>query len=248
MTNLNNTLDQIMHLHDDVADLDMRTLMTVLPSWGAIVNNSCINQAMRFIPEHNGDAEGIEGYSAYEIARRALIREAEESILPALISLQRMVWGWMVDADLPKTITTESTLMYLNNSVNWRSQVPSSKKFEDEWDLRKKLMPDFAISKEAFVAYEMDRAMNNYNKLVAKGDDAVRLIDTISLDVKSDDLPEYLPEAFETKMLDKLQTRWGILEMDRCNVRTDKSKRDEAKANQLMIAAVLQKYGETPSF
>lgn len=250
MSNINeNTLDRVLRLHDKIAILDLGTLSKILPSWGFITNAQTINQAMRFVPEHSGDAEGIEGYSAYEIARRELIKEAEHSVLPSLINLQRMIWGWMIDAGISRTITQESTLDYLNNTLKFISKgSPNAEPFKEEWRLRKAQMPDFAIPMEAFVKYELDRAMNQYNQLLAKGDDAIRLIDTLSLDCRSDDIPEWMPDAFEQKMLDKLHSRWCDLEMERTAIRGEKRRRDIAKANQLMVVALLNEYGETPDF
>lgn len=243
-----NAMDRIMQLHDTILPLDLGTLSKILPSWGFLANTQAISQAVRFIPEHSGDAEGIEGYSAYEIARRELIKEAEHSVLPALINLQRMVWGWMIEAGVSRTITTESTIEYLNATLKYTSKPPSAETFKQDWRMRKAQMPDFAIPMEAFVSYEMDRAMNQHNQLLAKGDDAVRLIDTISLDVQSDEVPEWLPDAFESKMIDKLHDRWAALEIERTNLRAGKHRRDMAKANQLMVASTLEQYGESVGF
>jgi hypothetical protein len=247
MTN-SNALDRIMHLHDQVLPLDLGTLSKILPSWGFIANNQAINAALRFVPDHSGEAEGIEGYSSYELARRTSVREAEHSVLPALISLQRTVWGWMIDAGVGRNITTDSTIEYLNATLKYNTKAPTAERYKEDWRLRKAQMPDFAIPMDAFVQYEMDRAMNQYNQLLAKGDDAIRLIDTLSLDVQSDEIPDWLPDAFEQKMLDKLHDRWSTLEIERTNLRSDKRRRDVAKANQLMVVSLLAEYGETAGY
>ena len=226
---------------------DMYTQLSVLSSWSFMVNAACINAAMRYIPEGPVDT-GIEEFTAYEAARRGLIKDAEHSNLPALVSLQRELMGWIDDAG-GEAKGLEDTLGYIS------AECPKEATFKAEYEMRRRQGMKPAMPLKVFVQYEMERAMNQYNQLVAKGDDAVRLVDTFTLSSmvsdereSTNELPEWIPESFERKLIDKLHARWEKLEFTRSNPRRRKSERDEAKADQMMIARVLSEFGETPGF
>ena len=226
--------------------LDTWTQLSVLSSWSFMVNAACINQAMRYIPDAPVD-NGIEQFTVYEAARRALRKDCENGNMPALVELQRDVVGSIFDAD-GQARGLEDTLEYMVGTA------PKEAEFKAEYEMRRRQGMKPAMPLRVFVQYEMERAMNQYNLLVAKGEDAVRLVDTFtpptddSEHETKNELPDWITESFERKLIDKLNTRWEKLEFVRTNPRRRKSERDSAKADQMMIAKVLAEYGEEPGF
>lgn len=223
--------------------LDTYTQLSVLGSWSFIVNAACINQAMRFVPDEPVD-NGIECFTQYEAARRAMIKEAEDSNrVPALIALQRDLTGMIYEAD-GQSRGLDDTLGFLTENA------PKRATFEADYDNRVRLGMKPGMSKRQFVDYEYERAMNQHNQLVAKGEHAVRLCDTITVeDTRGyNDLPEWVTESFERKFIEKLHARWEKLDLVRSNPRRQKQIRDAAAADQMQIAAVLAEYGEVPGF
>lgn len=223
--------------------LDSWSQLSVLGSWQFAINAACINAAMRFVPEPN-DELGIEGYTSYEAARRTAIRDAESSQLPALLGLQREINSMIENADGAGR-DIQSTFEFLTHNA------PSRATFEQEYDNRKRQGLHPGMPKKVFVDHEYERAMAAHNRLVAKGEEAVRLCETLTFDDKlmeSQNLPEWIPDAFEQKLIAKLHARWEKLELTRTNPRQPKIKRDAATADQMMIVQVLAEYGEKPGF
>lgn len=272
--------------------LDSWTQLSVYSSWSFMVNAACINQAMRYIPDAPED-NGIQEFTVYEAARRAMIKDAGKSSLVSLIMLQRDVEGYIVNAD-GQARGLEDTLEFMTGSS------PKAETYKREYEDRRRQGLKPAMPLKVFVEYEMERAMNQFNLIVHKGDDAVRLIDTFTCagmttsvertpprlqferamanwqraeadgtntepmpklenfhsnvseyDDESEhknELPDWITESFERKLIDKLHSRWEKLEFVRTNPRRRKTERDAAKADQMMIAKVLAEYGEEPGF
>jgi len=221
--------------------LDTYTQSSVLGSWGYTVNSGCLSAAKRYIPDGPVD-NGIEEFTQYEAARRAMLRDAEESQLPVLLALQREIASMQENANA-RISTLQSTFEFLT------SNPPTRKQIEAQYEERRRLGMKPAIPMKTFVDMEHEGAMKRFNDMIAKGEDAVRLCETVSIEnVTMDDVPEWLPDAFETKLVDKLHKRWEKLEMDRTNPRRPKRDRDAAQADQMLIASVLSEYGETPGF
>lgn len=232
---------KIRSLQAQIAGLDTYTQLAVLGSWQFVVNSACINQAMRYIPDAN-DEPGIDGYTPYEQARRAALTEAERSQLPGLLCLQRDIESMIHDCD-GQSRGLNNTLEYMS------SNVPSRDRFANEYEQRRRSNLRPAMSKKQFVDHEMARALEQHSKMVAKGDDAVRLCETITpAYMESSDIPDWVAETFENKLIDKLHGRWEKLEYIRTNPRRNKNIRDSAEADQLLIAQVLAEYGEKPGF
>lgn len=232
----------IKHLAAQVTNLDNWTQLSILGSWSFIANAAAINAAIRMVPDANR-TDGVEGYTSYEAARRMAIQTADRSQLPALIALVRDMEGMILDAD-GDVRGIESTLQFLTQ------QAPVRDTFGFEYDNRVRLGMRPGITKRAFVDAEFQRAMDAYNTMVQKGDDACRLINTLTVHETRGygDLPEWIAESFERKMIEKLHIRWEKLEMNRTNPRRTKQIRDAAAADQLLIEELLSTYGEKPGF
>lgn len=232
----------IKHLQAQVTNLDNWSQLSILGSWAFIANAACINAAIKMVPDADR-TDGVEGYTSYEAARRKAINEADTSSLPALIALSRDIEGMILDAD-GDVRGIENTLQFLTQSAPLRDS------FGYEYDNRVRLGMRPGITKRQFVDAEFQRAMDSYNNLVQKGDDACRLINTLTVHETRGfgDLPDWMGESFERKMLEKLHIRWEKLEMNRTNPRRTKQIRDAAAADQLLIEQLLSEYGETPGF
>jgi hypothetical protein len=232
----------IRHMQTLLSNLDSYTQLSVLGSWSFTINAACINTGMRYVPEV-ADASGIDGFTPYEQARIAAIREADTSNLPALIGLQRELVGMILDNG-GEARGLDSTLEFLTGTQ------PTKDQFKAEYENRRRAGMRPAMPMKTFVDYEYERAMNQHNQLVAKGEHAVRLCDTLTIDIERgvDDLPDWVAESFENKFIEKLHARWEKLEFVRCNPRRRKEIRDAAAADQLQIAKVLSEYGEEPGF
>lgn len=232
----------INRMMTEISNLDTYSQLSVLGSWSFIVNAAGINQAMKFVPDNTNES-GIDGYTPYEAARRHLLREAETSYVPAFIALMRDVGGMITEAN-GEARDPNNTLEFLT------SNVPSAAQFDAEFEHRRRLGMKPQISKKQFVEAEFERAMAQHNALVAKGQDAVRLLETISVKTERgyDDLPDWVAETFERKLLEKLHTRWEKLERSRTNPRYRKEIRDGAAADQMLIEQLLAEYGEKPGY
>lgn len=235
-------MNHISKMFAQMADLDAYTQMAVFGSWQYAVNSACIRQASKFVPDAP-ISTGIEELTPYEAARRALIREAETSRLPALLSLQREVVGLMYGTNgTPRQL--EDTLQLMTEKG------PTREQFGREYDERKALGMRPVMSRRQFIDAEFEQATKAFNALIAKGEDAVRLCETISIEDSRgfNDLPDWVGETFLKKMIEKLHNRWERLERDRTNPRKMKMDRDIAAASQQLIEKVLAEYGETPTF
>ena len=231
----------IVKMQAQLTNLDTWTQLSVLGSWNFIINSACINTAMRYVPDAPVD-NGIEHFTEYEAARRNFLKDAEQSPLVALLTLQRDITGMIYEAD-GEGRGLDNTLEFLTENAPKRSQ------FEEEYEMRRRQGMKPAMPKKTFVDYEYERAINQFNQLVSRGEHAVRLCETITVEgAEHSDLPEWMPETLERKLIEKLHARWEKLEFVRSNPRRQKAVRDSAQADQMMIAKVLAQYDETPGF
>lgn len=235
------TYAAIFALHDRTTNLDKWTKLSIYGAWAYIINSQCINQAMRFVPEVPENLDGIEEFSAYDNARAELIRNAESSPLPDMIMLQRDVQDWIIEAE-GQVGGLESTLQFMNTRMT-----PDRARISEQYRQMARIRKP-RVSIETFVEHEYLAAMQKHEDRIARGEDAVRLCETITLDCKSEPLPEWLMEAFESKLLDKLHSRWEQLEMDLMRPNMAHSRRKTIMADIQLIESVLESFGEKPTF
>lgn len=236
-----NTESAIHNLINKIDNFDKYTQLSVLGSWSFNVNASCISMAKRYVPT-TPDETDINTYSLYDQARAALIRDAENSDLAPMLALQSTLAG-MIDELGGNSSGLEGTLEWLV------SRLPTRKQFESEYELRRRAGAKPAMSMKQYTDHEYERAMKQHDDLVAKGELAVRLCQTIAIDDSRGfgDLPDWVVESFERKMISKLHDRWRKLEFFRMNAKR-KEDADSAHADQMLIASVLSEFGETPGF
>lgn len=233
-------MTKIANLMAKVSKLDTYTQLSILGSWSFTANAQCISQASKYVPEAPINT-GIEELTQYEAARRKLLTEAETSYLPPFLALQRELNGMVNEAD-GQARGIEDTLTFLTE------RGPNRAQFVREYDERVRLGMKPGISRKAFADAEYERANKAHNDLVAKGEDAVRLCETVTIAEHRgyNDLPEWVAETFERKMVEKAHARWEKLEMARTNPRYPKVTRDGAAADQMLIVNLLAQYGEVP--
>ena len=231
----------IFALHDRTLNLDKWTKLSIYGSWAYIINSQCINYAMRYVPEIPEDITGLDQFSAYDQARAELIRYAETSPLPDMIMLQRDVQDWILESE-GQAGGLESTLRFMNEQM-----IPQRSRIEDQYRQMARIRKP-RISMDIFVEHEYRAAMKKHEDRIARGDDAVRLCETVTFDCKSEPLPEWLVEAFESKMLDKLHARWEQLEMDLMRPNMAQSRRKSIMADIQIIESTLESFGEKPTF
>lgn len=234
--------NQVQTIRAKLEGLDTWTQLSVLLSWAFNINAAAINQAVRYIPDAPVD-NGIEHFTEYDAARRQMREDAEDGnhVLPSLVGLHREIFG---DIDvLGGTPTTfEDTHKFLT------SKAPTKDRFVTDYNNRVRMGLKPGMPMAVFVEYEFERAMEQHNKLVARGEDAIRLCETCSEDTGMGSLPEWLIETMERKLIEKLHDRWTKLELRRTNPRSRKDARDAAASDQMMITRVLAEYGETPGW
>lgn len=236
-----NTESAIYNLFGKLDNLDKYTQLSVLGSWSFSTNASCISMAKRYVPS-TPDETDINAYSLYDQARAAMIRDAEQSDLAPMLALQSTLAGMINELD-GNSNGLEGTLEWLV------SRLPTRKQFESEYELRRRAGAKPAMSIKQYTDYEYERAMEQHSTLVAKGELAVRLCQTIAIDDSRGfgDLPDWVAETFERKMVSKLHDRWRKLEFFRMGAKR-KEDADSAYADQMLIASVLSEFGEAPGF
>lgn len=236
-----NTESAIYNLFNKLDSLDKYTQLSVLGSWAFSVNASCISTAKRYIPD-TPDETDINTYSLYDQARAALIRDAENSNLAPMLALQNTLADMIYELG--------GTSSGIEGTLEWLvSQLPTRKQFEAEYETRRRAGAKPAMSIKQYTDYEYERAIKQHDELKAKGELAIRLCQTICIEDSRGfgDLPNWVHENFERKMIAKMHDRWRKLEFYRMSAKR-KEDADSAYADQLLIASVLAEYGEVPGF
>ena len=229
-----------------IADLDEYTQRSVYGAWQYFANSQCISQLVRKLPDTPRDS-GIDGYTTYEHQLRVLkdslaVEEGDfQSPIGAFIALQRDIHASLLEIGADSR-DLEDTHAFLCE------RKPSKSQFEAEYAERVRLGMRPGITRTQFVEHELARAMDQHDKLVAKGQDAIQMLNSIVVpETRSyDDLPDWAFDALKNKLIQKLHDRWMKLELTRTNPRTMKQRRDEAEGNQILITELLKDFGEVP--
>lgn len=226
---------EISKMLADIQTLDKWTQLSILGSYQFSINASCINNAMRYVPTVPDETD-IDTYTPYEQARKKYLQDAEESRLPALLALRAEVESAINEVDGNGSLLR--TLEYLNERLPKRSDIEA----QYERQRRSGMRP---INRKAWIDTNYAEAMAKHAVLVAKGEHAVRLCETIDVaDRGYGDLPDYwLDKLFEI-FVKKGRLRWEKLESDRTDPRLMRTRRDDAAADQLILQALFDKYGE----
>ena len=246
-------MNKMNELAAKLADLDTYTQRSVIGSWAFFINSQCITQGLRALPNMPEEGEGIDGYTPWEGAMRTLHTKLKEeqkeggdmtSTLPAFVALQRYVSHMMSETGGDSS-TIEDTHTFLTQ------RAPTRERFEADFAMRVKMGMRPGIPRKDFVDAEYARAMDQHTLMISKGQHAVEFLDRLILDTTIgdvergfDDLPEWVSETLEQKLVQKLRDRWTRLEMTRTNPRVNVKNRDAAEGDQLLIVETLKSMGE----
>jgi hypothetical protein len=233
---------KLTELFTKVDKLDSWTQLAILGSWAFTANSACINAALRYVPDAPPEGSGIEAVPQFEQARINAVKDAENSLLPVLLAVQRDISHAILQAD-GQIRDLDNTLEFMMGTA------PKRETFEREFEERRRQGMKIGLTKKQFVDLEYDRACKRHEDLIAKGEHAVRLCQTLSVhDVDDTSTPDWMLEAFEQKLIDKAHSRWEKLELLRTNPRARKQIRDSAEADQMLIKTLLAEYNEVPGF
>lgn len=219
--------------------LDTYSQLSILGSWQYATNSAAINAALKLIPE-KGDVNDIDSANEFYAALKAAYADAlENDQFCAMIALSADVAT--ATSGVGEVRNLEDTLAFM------QGRKPTEAQFIAEYENRRRsgMRPGIPVKK--FVATELASAMQNYNRLMTKGVDAIALIDYVRAHTEEttyDCLPEWMAEALQQKLVEKLHARWEKLESNRTNLRLKKNRRDSAEADQLLVASVLTAHGE----
>jgi hypothetical protein len=241
-----------------IDDLDEFSQRSIWGAWGFFANKQCINQgiyALPDVPEEDGvEAGGIEGYTQWEAAVRQAKIEVEDAgqgqdgdyvtALPAWIALQQHVHFTLLEMG-GRTNELKDTWQFISN------RLPTRRQFETDFAVRVRLGNRPGITRKDFVDAEFKKAMASHEKWIAKGEPAITLIDRLILNTGTnvergfDDLPEWVFDSMQDKLIQKMRQRWDTLEITRTSGYTSQSRKDESVGNQMILEETLAKYGET---
>lgn len=232
-------MNHINTMFSQIDMLDMYSQLSILGSWQYATNSAAINAALKLIPE-KGDINDIDAANDFYAELKAAYAAAlENDQLCAITALSADVAT--ATSGVGEVRNLEDTLAFM------QGRKPTEAQFIAEYETRRRsgMRPGIPIKK--FVATELANAMQNYNRLVTKGMDAIALIDyvrTHTEETNYDCLPEWMAESLQQKLVEKLHARWEKLESNRTNLRLKKDRRDSAEADQLLVASVLTAHGE----
>jgi hypothetical protein len=224
----------------ELTKLESWDIASVLGSWQFVLSRAALNQAIRLIPDLPPEGSGIEAASQYGEDLRKIMNGDVPSELEALVAMNIEINEALDNyANVPSR-SFEDTYQYL------RGQAPKQNTFINDYNMRKRQGIKMNVSLRDFVNGEMQQALRNYQVLLAKGQDAVALLDKIAESGPSlGDGPEWLEETLFQRAVAKLQERYTRLEIRRTNPRVNTAQRDEAAASQVLIAKTIGYFGGT---
>jgi hypothetical protein len=224
----------------EITKLDSWDIAAVLGSWQFVIQRAAINAAIRLIPDLPPEGSGIDAATQYGEDLRRVMNDEPPAELVSLVAM---------DAELTQAIDNYASVSQDSRGFGdtltfLRNQLPQQNVFINDYNRRKRSGIKMAISLREFVNGEMQQALRNHQILLAKGQDAVVLLDKIAEGTPTlGDAPEWLEETLTQRAVDKLQQRYGRLEIRRTNPRLSTAQRDEAEASQALIAQCIKSFG-----
>jgi hypothetical protein len=219
----------------EVTKLDSWDIMSILGGVNYAVQQAAINQVVKLIPEPPEKGSGLENFTRWEQHMRdPQIRK----VVNPFVGLSNRV------KDVLNEYTDTPPSEYQNVLEFMLQRPPVRATFEAEYNRRKQLGMRPSMPLSVFVDMEYAAAMQRHANLTAKGEAAVLLLQ--QLDGTDEEVPEWMIDTIDQKVEQKLEQRWNRAELRRTNPKLSKDKRDEAEANQQLIAAVITELGGTP--
>jgi len=219
---------------NEVAKLDSWDIGSILGGVNYLVRQAAINQTVRMLPDIPEEGSGLEYFADWE--KRMKDPEIKERVAP-LLGLADRVADVMNEYSTMPISSCEDVLKFMLSP----ERQPKRETYVREYDERKRQGMKPGMTMKEFVEMEYSVQLIRHSNLVAKGEAAVKVID--SIDPSDGDVPEWLYEAINAKVLQKLAQRWQRAELRRTNPRITKQDRDLAGANQALIESVIVDLG-----
>lgn len=236
---MNTQLDKMLQT---VKTLDMWTIASVLGSWNYSINASAINAAMRLLPQMPPEGGGIDACSEYNAAMRSI----DTSSIEPLVSLHKLVHAIYND-----NVVGDRDLGDFAETARFIRSLPprTPTQYMASYKAMQRAGAAPRMTARQYVESEVLREQRQRAEYAARSDDAVALLDSIEDTDTAHVVDEMVIDNMETKMIDKLQSRWHQLELTRINMRATIEVRREAETNQLFIETALAELGaQIPAF
>jgi hypothetical protein len=230
---MNSHIEKTLEL---VSKLDSWDVGSVLGGVNHLVRQAAINMTVRMLPDLPEEGSGLEHFAQWE--KNVRKPEIAEKVAP-LLGLADRVAQVMVEYST-MDISDNAKVLEMSTSPD---RVPKRATFEREYKERVRLGMKPGMSIREFTEMEHATALQRHAVLCAKGEHAVQIMEGI--DISDGDLPEWMHEAVNSKVLQKLEERWRKAELRRTNPRISKNERDLAGANQKLIEATITELGGT---
>lgn len=227
---------QLDRLLQNIKPLDMWTIASVLGSWNYSINASAINASMRLLPQMPAEGAGIDACSEYNAAMRSINTET----LEPLVSLHKLIHAIYID-----NVVGDRDLGDFAETARFiRGLAPrTATQYMAAYKAMQRAGAAPRITARQYVESEMVREQRQRAEYAARSDDAVALLESVEDADMAHVVEEQLVDTLETKMIEKLQSRWHQLELTRTNLRAQLEVRNEAEANQLFIETALAELG-----
>jgi hypothetical protein len=232
---MNSHIENTLNL---VSKLDSWDVGSILGGVNHLVRQAAITQTVRMLPDLPEEGSGLEHFAQWE--KNVRKPEIAEKVAP-LLGLADRVAQVMVEYSTMDVSDNQRVLEFITAP----DRVPKKATFEREYKERVRLGMKPGMTIREFTEMEYAVALQRHAVLMAKGEHAVQLLEGI--DISDGDLPEWIHEAINQKVLQKLEERWRKAELRRTNPRISKQERDLAGANQKLIEdTITQLGGEIP--
>jgi len=221
-----------------VTALDSWDIQSTLGGVNFIVRQAALNTVTRLLPDPPPEGSGVEYFTRWEQQQKD--PEIRKQASP-FVGLADEVTAILLEH------TTAAPTDYAGVLQFMTERPPVRENFVADYNRRKQLgmRPQMPIAE--FVNMEYQTAMQRHAQLIARGENAVQVLD--SVEGSDESAPEWLETAVMDKIQSKLEQRWMRAEMRRTNPRVLKQQRDEAEANQRLIESVATKLGfEKPNY
>lgn len=223
---------QIEKMLTEVSKLESWDISSVLGGVNYLLKQTAINAAVRLLPDPPPEGSGIEYFTEWEQKMRNPEIKTRCSPLVGLSQRVEEVLNQYVDRE-PQTF--EGVLKFMTE------RPPQRATFEADYNNRKRLGMKPAMTMKEFVDMEYKTALDRQQMLVARGEDAIRVLHAV--EGTDEEVPEWLYEAIDNKVLQKLEERWKRHDLRATNTRVTQSDRDLATANKKLVAACMEALG-----
>lgn len=221
-----------------ITQLDSWDIGSILGAVNYLLKQTALNATVRLLPDLPPEGSGLEYFAQFEAKKNN--PQIRERVAPIIGMADRVT-------DLIENYATTPVSQYEDVLKFMTERPPTKAAFEADYNNRKRMGLKPAVSVKEFVEMEYAQALQRHSVLVARGELACNVLHGIEgtdgVEGMGTDLPDWLYEAIDNKILDKLDQRWKRAELRRTNPRISASQRDEAEANQKLLTSVILELG-----